>query len=362
MSGSHVDPNESIDLEEVSALAHEYAADSPDKKKDNNNADNSNTNDNNNDDNNDTPTAATSASTPTKEVYVNSPSPQTTNNRTPSPVAQAKAQFELQGSPPSISRSTPPKAASGSGLAEMPPKKNALFSQWQAKTANSAPIDFSKKNVGVTSPTNGGRVPYTGKRWSPPKAAGSSSSSNKPFNVNDVGAVSASAALLINKGSPSQSTPPLPPKPVVKTPPRTSNTPPTLLRRDGSTVVATTTSSSPAIKKQTKNIDEIESSLDDLRELKEQLRLATAAAGSGVIEVSPDKFTKNKDIDTKADIQGLKEDIDNDWKEKKEKVKMLKKGEHRYVSLLCMCIFVYTSCWLYNSLVSYILILLIVQK
>ena len=48
MSGSHVDPNESIDLEEVSALAHQYAADSPDKrKKDNNDTDNSNNANNN---------------------------------------------------------------------------------------------------------------------------------------------------------------------------------------------------------------------------------------------------------------------------------------------------------------------------
>ena len=35
---------------------------------------------------------------------------------------------------------------------------------------------------------------------------------------------------------------------------------------------------------QSNKINNIESSLDDLRELKEQLRLATAAAGSGVIE------------------------------------------------------------------------------
>ena len=351
MSGSHVDPNESIDLEEVSALAHQYAADSPDKKKKDNNddADNSNANNNNNNNNDDNNTSSATSTPPTQsKVYVNSPSPQTTNNSTPSPVAQAKAQFE---GPPSISRSTPPKA-SGS-VAEMPPKKNALFSQWQAKTANAAPIDFSKKNVGITqaSPTgsgSGGRVPYTGKRWSPPKAGssvgGGGSSSNKPFNVNDVGAVSASAALLINKSSPSQSgtTPPsLPPKPPIvkstmpKTPPKSPkpttsiNTPPALSR---STVTTTTSSSSPRTNKKhiTTNIDEIESSLDDLRELKEQLRLATAAAGSGIIEGSPEKYTKPKDIEIKANIQGLKEDIEYDWKEKKDKVKKLK-GEHRYV-------------------------------
>ena len=56
--------------------------------------------------------------------------------------------------------------------------------------------------------------------------------------------------------------------------------------------------------------------------------------------------SNNNNNNTKADIQGLKEDIDNDWKEKKEKVKMLKKGEHRYVYYL-LCIVCVYNCWLY---------------
>ena len=72
---------------------------------------------------------------------------------------------------------------------------------------------------------------------------------------------------------------------------------------------------------QSNKINNIESSLDDLRELKEQLRLATAAAGSGVIErddVSVDE------ISVHANIEDLKSDMADEWKEKKEKVKSVK--------------------------------------
>ena len=113
----------------------------------------------------DAETATTEMSTPTKQPYVNSPSPITTNNRTPSPVALAAAKFESQkgiDSPPkpnkSISSTSPTK------VEEMPPKKNALFSQWQQKSAKASPIIPGQKGSSVSE-----RPVYTGKRWSPPK-------------------------------------------------------------------------------------------------------------------------------------------------------------------------------------------------
>ena len=96
------------------------------------------------------------------------------------------------------------------------------------------------------------------------------------------------------------------------------------------------TQSSEEHNEQSNKINNIESSLDDLRELKEQLRLSTAAAGSGVIErddVSVDE------ISVHANIEDLKNDMEDEWKEKKEKVKSVKQKNQPYVitfvSVLC---------------------------
>jgi len=260
----------------------------------------------------DAETATTEMSmTPIKQPFLNSPSPITTNNRTPSPVALATAKFESKPeSPPKTTKSI--SSTSPTKVVEMPPKKNALFSQWQQKSVKASPIIPGQKG----SPSQS-RPVYTGKRWSPPK---------KPQSANSVG-----SGVVTPSNSPSKNTTPpfKPPRPPASPKASTSDStqpssPQTALEKkfnntnyekkpsDDSSrntksstlskksklskeeIIQSSTTQQLSAKlatqsdethnEQSNKINNIESSLDDLRELKEQLRLATAAAGSGVIE------------------------------------------------------------------------------
>jgi len=258
----------------------------------------------------DAETATTEMSmTPTKQPFLNSPSPITTNNRTPSPVALATAKFESKPeSPPKTTKSI--SSTSPTKVVEMPPKKNALFSQWQQKSSKATPIIPGQKGNNTSD-----RPVYTGKRWSPPK---------KTQSANSVG------SGVVTPSSPSKNTTPPFKPPRVPASPKASvssdtPSPQTALEKKfnnntnyekkpsdegsrntkSSTLSKKSTLSTEEIiqssttqqlstklatqsdethNEQSNKINNIESSLDDLRELKEQLRLATAAAGSGVIE------------------------------------------------------------------------------
>ena len=347
--------------------------------------------------NTDAETATTEMSTPTKQPFLNSPSPITTNNRTPSPVALATAKFESKPeSPPKTNKSISSSSPSGNNaIADMPPKKNALFSQWQQKSVKASPIIPGQKGSSASD-----RPVYTGKRWSPPK---------KPQSANSVG-----SGVVTPSSSSKNTTPPFkPPRPPAS--PKASasdstqpSSPQTALEKKfntnyekkpsdegsrntkSSTISKKSTLSTEEIiqssttqqissklahdneeshNEQSNKINNIESSLDDLRELKEQLRLATAAAGSGVIErddVSVDEISGQllcrlpfvfylnalqnhivltyvlylslhithahiSHLPVHANIEDLKSDMADEWKEKKEKVKSVKQKNQPYV-------------------------------
>lgn len=355
---------------------------------------------NDDDDNNknDGTPSGDSPSTPSKDnndedkPYRNSPSPEVKDKRTPSPVDEAKQKLfeskEAPAMPSESSSSSSPPSASTTTTTAMPPKKNTLFNQWQAKTASSSPIVPGTRSGGNTNKPG---QPYTGKRWTPPKnttpaigtlppspsksknsptishTKSSYVPSNTPFNVNDVGGVSASSALerKLTAGSSKGSggsggrsvasggnksvdiskdgkrTPP----PYKKSPgasrgdesgevlsldqilplttglDRKTSTGSKGSNKSGPTVTLDKSSASRnSIEEGTDKITSIESSLDDLRLLKEQLRLATATAGTGKIE--SDEISR-AEISVLADIAGIKEDLDDGWAESKAKVKKL---------------------------------------
>mmetsp|Transcript_6830 Transcript_6830/g.15608 ORF Transcript_6830/g.15608 Transcript_6830/m.15608 type:complete len:1626 (-) Transcript_6830:1186-6063(-) len=283
---------------------------------------------------------------------VSSPSPPNepplTRTRTPSPVAFALAiaanesraslgsspspvqvvstsTISAPQAPPPITRdSTPPS----SKIPEMPPKKNALFSQWAEKTRGSSPLVPGRKSAGGEP-----GVKYTGKRWSPPKklAAGGT-----PPLIPPKAPSSPSAGV---RGTP-PSTPPSAtnsPKKLnyAPPPPSRSKTPSPTHSRGSQVSLSKVKLSPPRPSKLSKidnknspttrrptlsKIDNMEKELDDLKELKQQLQIATAAAGSGKLSSS---FKKVEGEKIHVDISRLKEDLDLELEQSPEKEQQL---------------------------------------